>query len=126
MGRGWLRTGHAAVLMKDRWVATGCSRGAATWGTRSRFPGKLQQQPCQGKFATLQRIPMFESDFIRVNKRGGVIDAHNSVQMVTVGITYTSPHLTMPYVQLLSTVQLVPDVTKTPREGDSSQRGAWS
>lgn len=45
---------------------------------------------------------MFESDFIQVSRRGEVIDVHNSVQMVTVGIVRTSPHLILPDVMLLA------------------------
>lgn len=38
---------------------------------------------------------MFDSDFIQISKRE-VIDVHNSMQVVTVGIAYTSPNLTIP------------------------------
>lgn len=38
----------------------------------------------------------------QVSKRGYVVDAHNSVQMVTVGITFSSPGLPIPDVMLLA------------------------
>ncbi|KAK1341820.1 hypothetical protein QTO34_016570 [Cnephaeus nilssonii] len=58
--------------------------------------GKLQQQLFKGEFAMFTSIPMFESDFIQISKRGEVIDGLNCVQMVTVGIVYTSPDLKIP------------------------------
>ncbi|XP_014396392.1 PREDICTED: rab GTPase-activating protein 1-like isoform X4 [Myotis brandtii] len=64
--------------------------------------GKLQRQLCKGAFTMFKRIPMFESDFIQISKRGEVIDVHNSMQVVTVGIAYTSPSLTIPDVMLLA------------------------
>lgn len=51
--------------------------------------GKLPQQLCKGAFAVFKCIPMFDSDFIQISQRE-VIDVHNSVQMFTVGIAYTS------------------------------------
>ena len=56
--------------------------------------GKLQRQLRKGEFTMFQHSPMFESDFIQISKRGEVIDVHNSVQMVPVGVAYTSPNLT--------------------------------
>lgn len=38
----------------------------------------------------------------QINRRGEVIDVHNTVQVVTVGIACTSHHLTMPDVMLLA------------------------
>ncbi|XP_007537919.1 Golgi-associated RAB2 interactor protein 6-like [Erinaceus europaeus] len=64
--------------------------------------GKLQQQLSKGEFPLFQEIPIFESDFIQISKKGKVIDVHNSVQMVTVGIAATSPNLTIPDVMLLA------------------------
>ncbi|XP_006767101.1 PREDICTED: protein FAM71C-like [Myotis davidii] len=64
--------------------------------------GKLQRQLCKGAFTMFKRIPMFENDFIQISKRGEVIDVHNSMQVVTVGIAYTSPSLTIPDVMLLA------------------------
>ncbi|XP_074170196.1 Golgi-associated RAB2 interactor protein 6 [Rhinolophus sinicus] len=64
--------------------------------------GKLQRQLCKGEFAMFKHMPVFESDFIQVSKRGYVVDVHNSVQMVTVGITFSSPGLPIPDVMLLA------------------------
>ncbi|XP_036107443.1 protein FAM71C-like [Molossus molossus] len=64
--------------------------------------GTLQQQLCTGEFAMFKHILMFESDFIQINKRGEMIDMHNSVRIVTVGVAYTSPNLTIPDVLLLA------------------------
>ncbi|XP_016076818.1 PREDICTED: protein FAM71C [Miniopterus natalensis] len=64
--------------------------------------GKLQRQLCKGTFAMFKRIPMFESDFIQISKRGDVIDVHRRMQMVTVGIAYTSSDLMIPDVMLLA------------------------
>ncbi|XP_028382220.1 protein FAM71A-like [Phyllostomus discolor] len=64
--------------------------------------GKLQRQLRKGEFAMFKHSPMFESDFIQISKRGEVIDVHNSVQMVTLGIAYTSPNLVIPDVMLLA------------------------
>ncbi|GAB5566523.1 protein FAM71A [Prionailurus iriomotensis] len=85
--------------------------------------GKLQGLLCKGEYTLLKHLLIFESDFIhnllktcymlsaqrvfsdissRINKRGEVIDVHNSVQMVTVGIAYTSQNLTIPDIMLLA------------------------
>ncbi|XP_053073899.1 Golgi-associated RAB2 interactor protein 6-like [Acinonyx jubatus] len=64
--------------------------------------GKLQGLLCKGEYALLKHLLIFESDFIQINKRGEVIDVHNSVQMVTVGIAYTSQNLTIPDIVLLA------------------------
>lgn len=53
--------------------------------------GKLLQWLCKGNFATFKCIPIFDSNFIQVSRRGEVSDVHNSVQMVTVGIAYPAP-----------------------------------
>lgn len=38
----------------------------------------------------------------QVSKRGYLVDGHNSVQMVTVGVTFSSPGLPIPDVMLLA------------------------
>ncbi|KAM8936536.1 Golgi-associated RAB2 interactor protein 6-like [Lycaon pictus] len=68
----------------------------------NRFSGKLQRHLCRGEYTLLKDMPVFESDFIQINRKGEVIDMHNNVQMVTVGIAYTTPSLTMPDVMLLA------------------------
>lgn len=64
--------------------------------------GKLQWQLCKGTFTMFKRIPMFESDFIQINRRGEMINVHNSMQVVTVGIAYASPNPTISDVMLLA------------------------
>uniref|UniRef100_A0A8D1NPL3 Golgi associated RAB2 interactor protein-like Rab2B-binding domain-containing protein n=2 Tax=Sus scrofa TaxID=9823 RepID=A0A8D1NPL3_PIG len=64
--------------------------------------GKLQRQLDKGEYDIFKHIPMFESDFIQISKRGEVLDVHNSVQMVTVGIAYTDPNLAIPDIMLLA------------------------
>ncbi|KAM8812689.1 Golgi-associated RAB2 interactor protein 6-like [Rhynchonycteris naso] len=64
--------------------------------------GKLQQHLHNGEYSMFKNAPMFESDFVQVSKRGEVIDVHNAVQMLTVGIICTSRHLVLPDVMLLA------------------------
>lgn len=53
--------------------------------------------------------PIFESDFIQVSQRGEMMDVHNHVRMVTVGVIHTSPHLTLPDVVLLARPAAISD-----------------
>ncbi|XP_058525721.1 Golgi-associated RAB2 interactor protein 4 [Ochotona princeps] len=64
--------------------------------------GKLQRQLYKGEYDIFKYAPIFESDFIQITKRGEVIDVHNRVRMVTVGIACTSPLLPLPDVMLLA------------------------
>lgn len=64
--------------------------------------GKLQRQLHQGEYDLFKYAPMFESDFIQITKRGEVIDVHNRIRVVTVGIASTSPILPLPDVMLLA------------------------
>lgn len=64
--------------------------------------GKLQRQLYKGEYDIFKYAPIFESDFIQITKRGEVIDVHNRVRMVTVGIASTSPALPLPDVMLLA------------------------
>ncbi|KAM9576861.1 Golgi-associated RAB2 interactor protein 3-like [Trichechus inunguis] len=65
--------------------------------------GDLQRQLYKGgEYDIFKYAPMFESDFIQISKKGEVIDVHNRVRMVTVGIASTSPILPMPDVMLLA------------------------
>lgn len=64
--------------------------------------GKLQRQLHRGEYDMFKYAPIFESDFIQITKRGEVIDVHNRVRMVTVGIACTSPILPLPDVMLLA------------------------
>uniref|UniRef100_A0A8C0Q6I5 Golgi associated RAB2 interactor protein-like Rab2B-binding domain-containing protein n=1 Tax=Canis lupus familiaris TaxID=9615 RepID=A0A8C0Q6I5_CANLF len=63
--------------------------------------GELQRQLYKGgEYDIFKYAPMFESDFIQISKKGEVIDVHNRVRMVTVGIASTSPILPLPDVML--------------------------
>ncbi|XP_059998111.1 Golgi-associated RAB2 interactor protein 4-like [Lagenorhynchus albirostris] len=64
--------------------------------------GKLQQQLRKGEYHIFKDAPVFESDFIQITKRGDLIDVHNCVCMVTVGITSSSPVLPLPDTMLLA------------------------
>ncbi|XP_064134233.1 Golgi-associated RAB2 interactor protein 3-like [Loxodonta africana] len=65
--------------------------------------GDLQRQLYKGgEYDIFKYSPMFESDFIQISKKGQVIDVHNRVRMVTVGITSTSPILPLPDIMLLA------------------------
>ncbi|XP_007528695.1 Golgi-associated RAB2 interactor protein 3 [Erinaceus europaeus] len=65
--------------------------------------GDLQRQLYRGgEYDIFKYAPMFESDFIQISKKGEVIDVHNRVRMVTVGIASTSPILPLPDVMLLA------------------------
>lgn len=65
--------------------------------------GDLQRQLYKGgEYDIFKYAPMFESDFIQISKKGEVIDVHNRVRMVTVGIASTSPILPLPDVMLLA------------------------
>ncbi|XP_007667874.2 protein FAM71A-like [Ornithorhynchus anatinus] len=75
--------------------------GRAT-GMFNTSMGELQRQLYKGEYDPFKYAPMFESDFIQISKRGEVIDVHNRVRMVTVGIASTSPVLPLPNVMLLA------------------------
>ncbi|XP_076974975.1 Golgi-associated RAB2 interactor protein 4-like [Tamandua tetradactyla] len=64
--------------------------------------GKLQRHLYEGEYNMFKYAPVFESDFIQVTRRGEVIDVHNRIQIVTVGIVCTSPLLPIPDVMLLA------------------------
>ncbi|XP_008013327.2 Golgi-associated RAB2 interactor protein 3 [Chlorocebus sabaeus] len=65
--------------------------------------GDLQRQLYKrGEYDIFKYAPMFESNFIQINKKGEVIDVHNRVRMVTVGIVCTSPILPLPDVMVLA------------------------
>ncbi|XP_004425221.1 PREDICTED: protein FAM71A [Ceratotherium simum simum] len=64
--------------------------------------GKLQRQLHKGEYDIFRYAPIFESDFIQITRRGEVIDVHNRVRMVTVGIASTSPTLSLPDIMLLA------------------------
>uniref|UniRef100_A0A8C8XZ81 Golgi associated RAB2 interactor protein-like Rab2B-binding domain-containing protein n=1 Tax=Panthera leo TaxID=9689 RepID=A0A8C8XZ81_PANLE len=77
-------------------------RGRSAVGMFNTAMGKLQRHLHKGEYDIFKYAPIFESDFIQITKRGEVIDVHNRVRMVTVGIASTSPILPLPDVMLLA------------------------
>ncbi|KAJ7313613.1 hypothetical protein JRQ81_005155 [Phrynocephalus forsythii] len=71
-------------------------------GLFNREMGPLQKQLRHGEYALLKHAPMLESEFLQISKRGEVIDVHNQVETVTVGVACTSPSLLVPNVLLLA------------------------
>ncbi|XP_029441201.1 protein FAM71E1 [Rhinatrema bivittatum] len=64
--------------------------------------GELQKQLYEGEYDPFKYAPLFESNFVQVTKRGEVVDIHNQVTLVTLGIAATSPILPLPNVMLLA------------------------
>ncbi|XP_054443486.1 Golgi-associated RAB2 interactor protein 4 [Pteronotus mesoamericanus] len=81
----------------QRTAPRGCSVGMFNTAT-----GKLQRQLHRGEYDIFKHAQIFEGDFIQITKRGEVIDVHNQVRVVTVGIASTSPILPLPDVMLLA------------------------
>ncbi|ELK28349.1 Protein FAM71B [Myotis davidii] len=79
--------------------------------------GDLQRQLNKGgEYDIFKYAPMFESDFIQISKKGEMIDVHNRVRMVTVGIASTSPILPLPDVMLLARpTKVCEEHTRRPR-----------
>ncbi|XP_059551339.1 Golgi-associated RAB2 interactor protein 3 [Myotis daubentonii] len=79
--------------------------------------GDLQRQLYKGgEYDIFKYAPMFESDFIQISKKGEMIDVHNRVRMVTVGIASTSPILPLPDVMLLARpTKVCEEHTRRPR-----------
>ncbi|KAI5168872.1 Protein Fam71A [Manis pentadactyla] len=63
--------------------------------------GQLQRQLRQGEYDMFKSVPMFESDFIQVTKRGQT-DVHRCAQIMTVGIANTNPFNPIPEVMLVA------------------------
>uniref|UniRef100_H0WU53 Golgi associated RAB2 interactor family member 6 n=1 Tax=Otolemur garnettii TaxID=30611 RepID=H0WU53_OTOGA len=80
--------------------------------------GKLQRQLYKGEYNMFKYAPMFESDFMQVNRRGKIVDVHKRSQMVTVAIVRTSPSLTLPDVMLLAQPSTVPSASCGPATRD--------
>uniref|UniRef100_A0A8C4YHN1 Golgi associated RAB2 interactor protein-like Rab2B-binding domain-containing protein n=1 Tax=Gopherus evgoodei TaxID=1825980 RepID=A0A8C4YHN1_9SAUR len=64
--------------------------------------GDLQRVLSKGEYAPFTSAPMFESNFVQVNRRGEAIYVHNRPNCVTVGICASSPSLSLPNVMLLA------------------------
>ncbi|XP_008823052.1 protein FAM71A [Nannospalax galili] len=78
------------------------AQGSSRVGMFNTAMGRLQRQLYKGEYDIFKYAPIFESDFIQITKRGEVIDVHNRVRMVTLGIACTSPVLPLPDVMLLA------------------------
>ncbi|XP_006089207.1 protein FAM71B [Myotis lucifugus] len=79
------------------------ARSYRSQGVFNTCMGDLQRQLYKGgEYDIFKYAPMFESDFIQISKKGEMIDVHNRVRMVTVGIASTSPILPLPDVMLLA------------------------
>ncbi|XP_036900905.1 protein FAM71B [Sturnira hondurensis] len=79
------------------------ARSYRSTGVFNTSMGDLQRQLYKGgEYDIFKYAPMFESDFIQISKKGEMIDVHNRVRMVTVGIASTSPILPLPDVMLLA------------------------
>ncbi|XP_077178606.1 Golgi-associated RAB2 interactor protein 2 isoform X2 [Paroedura picta] len=63
--------------------------------------GDLQKILDRGEYLPLQSVPVFESNFIQVNRRGESIYLHNRPNYVTMGVCASSPNLSLPNVMLL-------------------------
>nr|XP_006013469.2 PREDICTED: protein FAM71C-like isoform X1 [Latimeria chalumnae] len=64
--------------------------------------GHLQKYLYNGEYDHFRHIPIFESDFIQVSKKGGILDIHKKVTLVTIGVMATSPALMLPNIMLLA------------------------
>ncbi|XP_060112100.1 Golgi-associated RAB2B interactor protein 3-like [Heteronotia binoei] len=64
--------------------------------------GPLQRQLRKGEYGFFKYSPMFESDFVQISKHGGPVEITNEEQIVTVGMSFTSPVLLMPDVLLVA------------------------
>ncbi|XP_023967976.1 Golgi-associated RAB2 interactor protein 6-like isoform X2 [Chrysemys picta bellii] len=85
-------------------------------GLMNTAMGPLQRQLRAGEYEIFQYAPIFESDFIQISKRGEVVDVHNRVRVVTVGVACTSPTLLVPNVLLLAR-PVVPSEDSRGRRG---------
>ncbi|XP_037665211.1 protein FAM71A-like [Choloepus didactylus] len=78
------------------------AQSGSAMGMFNTTMGRLQRQLRKGEYEIFKYAPIFESNFMQVTKRGEAVDMHNRIQMVTVGIAYTSPMLPLPDVMLLA------------------------
>ncbi|KAM8812083.1 Golgi-associated RAB2 interactor protein 4 [Rhynchonycteris naso] len=78
------------------------AQSGSSMGMFNTTMGKLQRQLYKGEYDIFKYTPVFESDFIQITKRGEVVDVHNHVRLVTVGIAATSPSLPLPDIMLLA------------------------
>nr|XP_020669026.1 protein FAM71F2-like [Pogona vitticeps] len=91
-------------------------KGYLTWKM-----GPLQTQLCQGEYGLFKFSPMFESNFVQINKQGQTSQIHNQEEIVTVAITSKSPLLLIPDVLLVAR-PLGPPEEHTPKLKSKSPR----
>ncbi|XP_037020198.2 Golgi-associated RAB2 interactor protein 4 [Artibeus jamaicensis] len=94
-----MEAGKSEPLSPYPAASASCGSGASMF---SSAMGKLQRQLYKGEYDIFKYAQVFEGDFIQTTKKGEVIDVHNHVRVVTVGITSTSPILPLPDVMLLA------------------------
>ncbi|XP_070253004.1 Golgi-associated RAB2 interactor protein 4 [Myotis yumanensis] len=78
------------------------AQNSSNMGMFNTTIGKLQRQLQKGEYDIFKHAPIFESDFIQITRRGEVVDVHNHVRILTMGIASTSPILPLPDVMLLA------------------------
>ncbi|XP_008144279.2 Golgi-associated RAB2 interactor protein 4 [Eptesicus fuscus] len=78
------------------------AQNSSNMGMFNTTMGKLQRQLQKGEYDIFKHAPIFESDFIQITRRGEVVDVHNHVRILTMGIASTSPILPLPDVMLLA------------------------
>ncbi|XP_004841778.1 protein FAM71A [Heterocephalus glaber] len=76
--------------------------------------GKLQQHLHKGEYYMFRSTLMFESDFVQITKSGELIDVHNHMNLMTMGVACTSPILPIP--------TQIPDVVLLARQATSCEQ----
>uniref|UniRef100_H3AK30 Golgi associated RAB2 interactor protein-like Rab2B-binding domain-containing protein n=1 Tax=Latimeria chalumnae TaxID=7897 RepID=H3AK30_LATCH len=76
--------------------------------------GELQKHLFNGEYDPFRQTPIFESDFIQVSKKGQLIDIHNHLNVVTLGILATCPTMSLPNIMLLAKPLCIPNIMKCP------------
>ncbi|XP_028928685.1 protein FAM71E2 [Ornithorhynchus anatinus] len=64
--------------------------------------GGLHKTLQSGEYMPLRPLPMFESQFVQVTKRGQAVDLHNRVNRVALGIAASRPGLPLPDLLLVA------------------------
>ncbi|XP_048339455.1 Golgi associated RAB2 interactor protein 2 isoform X2 [Sphaerodactylus townsendi] len=73
--------------------------GSASWLVTM---GDLQKILDRGEYLPLRSVPVFESNFIQVNRRSEAVYLHNRPNYVVMGVCASSPNLSLPNVMLLA------------------------
>ncbi|XP_038608793.1 protein FAM71E2 isoform X2 [Tachyglossus aculeatus] len=64
--------------------------------------GEMHKTLLSGEYMPLRPLPMFESQFVQVTKRGEAVDLHNRVNRVALGIAASRPGLPLPDLLLVA------------------------